>query len=78
MLSEAFAMDVEGITNKEDLERQRTHLLNTQYDVDMVDISKYQYLSANDIEDFIEFTVNDIAETILGWLGGYDINCENI
>ena len=44
----------------------------------MVDISKYQYLSANDIEDFIEFTVNDIAETILGWLGGYDINCENI
>ena len=77
MLSEALAMDVEGITNKEDLERQRNHLLNTQYDVDRVDISKYQYLSANDIEDFIEFTVNDIAETISEWLGEYDTTFEN-
>jgi len=68
MLSEALAMDVEGIIGKEDVERQRNHLLNIQYDVDVVDISKYHYLSANDIADFIEFTVNDIAETILGWL----------
>ncbi|MBD5476730.1 MAG: hypothetical protein HDR17_12250, partial [Lachnospiraceae bacterium] len=68
MLSEALAMDVEGIIHKEDVERQRNHLLNIQYDVDKVDISNYQYLSANDIHEFIEFTVNDIAETILEWL----------
>ncbi len=78
MLSEALAIDVEGIIHKEDVERQRNHLLNTQYAVDMVDISKYHYLSAKDIDDFIEFTVNDIAGTILGWLRGYDTNSENI
>ena len=38
----------------------------------MVDISTYHYLSANDIFDFIEFTVNDIAKTILSWLREYD------
>ena len=78
MLSEALAMDVEGIINTEDVERQRNHLLNTQYDVDMIDISKYHYLSANDIGDFIEFTVNDIAETILSWLKKYDTNFETV
>lgn len=72
MLSEAIALNVEGILNKEDIERQRNHLLNTQYNVDMVDISTYHYLSANDIFDFIEFTVNDIAKTILSWLREYD------
>lgn len=73
LLSEALAMDVDGTTNgllinKEDVERQRNHLLNTQYNVDMVDISKYHYLSANDLNTFIEFTVNSIAETIFQWL----------
>ncbi len=72
MLSEAIALNVEGILNKEDIERQRNHLLNTQYNVDKVDISTYHYLSANDIFDFIEFTVNDIAKTILSWLREYD------
>ena len=76
MLSEALAMDVDGIINKEDVERQRNHLLNTQYEVAMIDISKYHYLSANAINDFIEFAVNDIAETILQWLSGYDTNFE--
>ena len=66
-------MDVDGTTNgllinKEDVERQRNHLLNAQYNVDMVDISKYHYLSANDLNTFIEFTVNSIAETIFQWL----------
>ena len=78
MISEALAMDVEGIINTEDVERQRNHLLNTQYDVDMIDISKYHYLSANDIGDFIEFTVNDIAETILSWLKKHDTNFETV
>lgn len=70
MLSEALAMDVEGMINKENVERQRKHLLNTQYDVDVVDISRYQYLSANAISDFIESTANDIAETISRWGDG--------
>ncbi len=74
MLSEALAMDIEGIIHKEDVERQRNHLLNIQYDVDRVDISNYQYLSANDIHEFIEFTVNDIAETILEWLEECETN----
>ena len=74
MLSEALAMDVEGIIHKEDVERQRNHLLNIQYDVDKVDISNYQYLLANDIHEFIEFTVNDIAETILEWLEECETN----
>ena len=39
MLSEALAMDAEGMIHKEDVERQRNHLLNIQYNVDMVDIS---------------------------------------
>ncbi len=76
LLSEAFALDIENIVNKEDIERQKSHLLNTQYHVDMVDISTYHYLSANDMSHFIEFTVNDIAETILRWLREYDTNFE--
>lgn len=39
MLSEALAMDAEGMIHKEDVEQQRNHLLNIQYNVDMVDIS---------------------------------------
>lgn len=78
MLSEAIALNIEGIVNKEDIERQRNHLLNTQYNADMVEISTYRYLSANDISDFIEFTVNDIAKTILRWLREYDANFECI
>lgn len=73
MLSEAIALNIEGI-----VERQRNHLLNTQYNADMVEISTYRYLSANDISDFIEFTVNDIAKTILRWLREYDANFECI
>lgn len=68
MLTNAVAMDVEGFVNKEELERQRNHLLHTQYDIDVVDISQYHFLSAEIIEAFIEFTVMDIAETIKDWL----------
>ena len=64
MLSKAAAFSIEGLVNQEDVEKQRRHLLGTQYDVDAVDISKYLFLSAGDIEDFIDFVVNDIKEKI--------------
>lgn len=68
MLSEALAMDVEGLIDREDVERQRNYLLDTQYDADLADISGYRYLSADIIDDFIRVTVNDIVETISQWL----------
>ncbi|MBQ7942462.1 MAG: hypothetical protein IJ326_00190 [Lachnospiraceae bacterium] len=68
MLSEAMVFDVEGLVCQADIEKQRNHLLNSQYDVDAVDISKYRFLSARGINTFIEFVVNDIAETIDTWL----------
>lgn len=64
MLSEACAVDIEGMINKDDLERQKNHLLNVQYKVDAVDISDYHYLSAEFLDDFLEFTVDAIAETV--------------
>ena len=67
LLSEAPVMEIERMITKEDVERQKYHLLNIQYDVAGIDISKYRYLSASSIEDFIEFTVNAIEETISGW-----------
>ena len=35
--------------------------------MDAVDISEYRFLSAGDIEDFIEFVVNDLVEKIVTW-----------
>ena len=62
-----MAVDVEGLVNKEDVEQERNYLLRTQYDVDIVDISKYHFMSANVIGDFIDYAVNDIAEAIMRW-----------
>ena len=67
MLSKAKAFDVEGLVRKEYIEEQRKHLLNVQYHVDTVDISGYHFLSADVIEEFIDFVVNDIAKTIRSW-----------
>lgn len=68
MLSKAALMGIEGLVKPEELERQRKHLLYTQYDVDKIDISNYRFLSASVIEDFIESAVNEIAESILTWV----------
>lgn len=67
MLSDAVAIDVEGLVNKADVERQRDYLLNTQYDADMVDISNYHFLSADSMKAFIAFVVSDIEETLKTW-----------
>ena len=64
MLSKAKPFDVEGLVRKEYVEQQRDHLLNVQYDVVTVDISEYCFLSADVIEEFIDFVVNDLAKTI--------------
>lgn len=64
MLTKAKAFDVDGLVNKDFLEKQRNHLLNVQYDVDSIDISEYCFLSAEVIESFIDSTVSDIAKTI--------------
>ena len=64
MLSKAKPFDVEGLVRKEYVEQQRDHLLNVQYDVETVDISEYCFLSADVIEEFIDFVVNDLAKTI--------------
>lgn len=68
LLAEASAIEVAGLVEKENMERQRNHLLYTQYQVETVDISAYRFLSADSIEAFMEATVNDIGETILTWL----------
>lgn len=67
ILSRAKAFEVEGLVRKEYLEKQRDHLLNVQYDVDTVDISKYHFLSASVIEVFIDAVVNEIAEQVKSW-----------
>ncbi|MDE5866821.1 MAG: hypothetical protein K2H31_09515 [Lachnospiraceae bacterium] len=64
MLDRSVAFDIVGLVNKDDIEKQKEHLLNVQYNVDTVDISKYRFLSADFLEDFIEFNVNDIKETL--------------
>ena len=67
MLSKAKSFDVEGLVEKKYLEQQRVHLLNVQYDVPIVDISQYRFLSADFLEDFIESVVSEIAKTIVFW-----------
>ena len=67
MLANSKVFDVDGLVNKESVEKQRNHLLNVQYDIDTVDISKFQFLSASTIENFIDSVVNDIAKTIQSW-----------
>lgn len=65
MLSAAKAFDVGGLVKRVYIEQQREHLLNVQYDVDTVDVSKYRFLSGDIIEEFIDFVVDDIAKTIV-------------
>lgn len=67
LLEAAMVVEADYL-NLMDIESQRKHLLTTQYDVDTVDISQYCYLSADIIEEFITFTVNDIAEKIAKWI----------
>ncbi|MCM1261084.1 MAG: hypothetical protein NC313_00075 [Butyrivibrio sp.] len=62
LLKNAASFDVEGLVKREDIEKQRNHLLYTQYNVDTIDISGYRFLSAGRIEDFIESTVEDIFD----------------
>lgn len=64
MLDKAVAFDIKGLVNKDDIEKLKHHLLNIQYNVDAVDISKYRFLSADFLEDFINFNVKDIEETL--------------
>lgn len=64
LLSEASAFDVKGMVNREDIEKQRKHLLNVQYYVPIVDISGYRFLSPDFLESFIESTVKYIADSI--------------
>jgi len=71
MLAEATVLEVEGLVNKENLERQRNYLLDTQYNEERVDISNYQFLSADDIEAFIKFTVDDIVQIMMTWQKEY-------
>lgn len=67
MLMKAKAFDVEELAVKENVEKQRSHLLNVQYNVETIDISNYQFLSTEDISEFIDFVVDDIAKTIKSW-----------
>lgn len=68
MLMKAKAFDVKELVAKDNIEKQRSHLLNVQYNVEMIDISSYQFLSAEDIYEFIDFVVDDIEKTIKSWL----------
>lgn len=68
MLEDAIAIDVEGFIKKVDIETQRSHLLNTQYNVETEDISDYRFLTAGDINSFIESTVRDIDELLTKWM----------
>lgn len=67
MLNKAAAFDIDGLVNKSDIEKQKDHLLNVQYNAGTVDISKYRFLSADFLENFIDFTVNDIKETLMSF-----------
>lgn len=59
MLAGASAFAMEGLVDKEELERQRVHLLYEQYNVGKVDITSNSYFTAGRIEDFITFVVDD-------------------
>lgn len=68
MLSEAKAYEVDGIIYQEDIEKQRKHLLNVQYQVEKVDISDYRFMSESVLYHFIEHAVSDIAQVMEMWL----------
>lgn len=67
LLAKAKAFDAEGLLRVDNIEKQRNHLLNVQYDVETVDVSDYRFLPASAIEEFIDSVVNEIAETLKLW-----------
>lgn len=71
LLANAKAFDAEGLLRIENIEKQRDHLLNVQYDVETVNVSDYRFLPASAIEEFIDSVVNEIAETIELWQTEY-------
>lgn len=61
LLEKARTFDVQGIITKGDLEQQKLHLLNVQYEAEPIDITNYHFLSKAVIEDFINSTVEMIT-----------------
>lgn len=60
MLAGAVSFAIEGLVDREELERQRAHLLYEQYEVDAVDITRNYFFTPERIEDFIMFVVAEV------------------
>lgn len=69
LLAAAEAFVFEGLTDREELERMRKHLLCEQYDTDTVDITQNRFFTKKRLEDFMAFAADDIRETLAVWDG---------
>ncbi len=64
LLAVGHTFEIGDLLNAEQIELQRQHLLHVQYDTEIIDISKYRFLSGQKIIEFIEHTVNAIEEVL--------------
>ncbi len=67
LLAEALCFSIEGFVEKDELEKERAHLLSEQYNTELVDITGNTYFKAKMLEDFITFVVEDIRERLAHW-----------
>lgn len=67
LLTDAASFAIEGLTDREELERQREHLLYEQYNVEKVDLTMNRFLTAERIEDFMTYVTDNIRETLALW-----------
>lgn len=64
LLVAAETFVIEGLTDGEEPERMRKHLLDEQYNAEMVDITHNCFFTAKRIEDFMAFVIDDIRKTL--------------
>lgn len=60
MLAAAASFAIEGLVDREELERQRAHLLYEQYEVEKVDITQNHFFTTERIENFMTFVADEV------------------
>lgn len=64
LLADAAAFDIESLVDREELERQREHLLCEQYNTKVVNITQNCFFTSERIDDFMAFVIDDIRKAI--------------
>lgn len=62
-------LELDGLLKSEEIEKQKQHMLEIQYNKEKIDIADYKYLSSDFLMNFIDDSVNKIDALFQDFLG---------